>query len=682
MREDAQLDLRVVRRHEPVSGLRDERAADLPAELGANRDGLEVRVRRRQTAGRGDRLVEMRVQAAVVAEEVGQRAEVRVEQLRQLAPLLDDLDDRVLVPDRAENARVRRVAGLALAPGRELELLEEDARELLRRAEHELLARKLVRLRLELLDAVGEPRGDLTHAVRVDLDADVLHRREHRGERQLDAVVQLLAPPLPQPRAQRPCESPRHLGRADQRRRFLLHLGLRQRLDPVLRGEILELVRGPSGLDQVRGDHRVLRRKLRQAGKRLVVVRDDLRIAEARDEIVAPGADDDAVVLREREAAVGDRESDGAGDVVGQRTLAPGDVGAGDDPLTRGHCLVELVDAVQEIPELEAAEHLAELRAVGRLQNELGRVPVDVEIAPHRRQLLRETSLIGELRDVLLARRRELVCVRDHLLHRAVLRNQLPGCLVADTGNARDVVGAVAFQTDEVRDLLGLDPVARLDALGCVHLHVAHTARGHHERDVVSDELEGIAVGRHDRRLDAGLVGARRKRRDHVVRLPALELEVAVAERLDDRAEVRKLLRKQVGHRPPPFLVDDVPLFGDRMAVHRARVPGHGDALRLVVGKQLEQHVREAQERIRRKAFRRRELLRERKIGAVREVVPVDEEELGVARRRVVEVEFDTGDSPPHPPSPVSANEYQGEKRFFLVGGLLVCRGGPGEGVR
>ena len=36
-------------------------------------------------------------------------------------------------------------------------------------------------LRLELLDAVGEPRGDLAHPVRVDLDAGALHRRRARA---------------------------------------------------------------------------------------------------------------------------------------------------------------------------------------------------------------------------------------------------------------------------------------------------------------------------------------------------------------------------------------------------------------------------------------------------------------------------------------------------------------------
>ena len=135
----------------PVRG--DERRADPAPELGAHGDRLEVRVRRREPPGRGDRLVDRRVQPAVpLVDQLGQRQQVRVEELRQLAPLLDDRDERVVVADRPQDAGVGRVAGLALAPGGELELLEEDPGELLRRAELELLARVLVRLRLELLD--------------------------------------------------------------------------------------------------------------------------------------------------------------------------------------------------------------------------------------------------------------------------------------------------------------------------------------------------------------------------------------------------------------------------------------------------------------------------------------------------------------------------------------------------
>ena len=244
----------------------------------------------------------------------------------------------------------------------------------------------------------------------------------------------------------------------------------------------------------------------------------------------------------------------------------------------------------------------------------------------------------------LLPRRRELVRVRDHLLERAVLGDQLAGGLVADPGDARDVVGGVALEPDEVRNLVGADPVAELDPLGRVDVHVRDAARRHHQDDVRGAELEGVAVGRDDGRLHARLVRAGGERRDHVVRLPALELEVAVAERLHDRAEVRELLAQQVGHRPASLLVDHVRRLGDRVALGRARVPGDRDPLRPVVGEQLEEHVREAEERIRRKAVARRELLRKGEEGAVGEVVAVDEEELGVPRRPVVELQLLSGE--------------------------------------
>ena len=69
VREDAQLDLRVVGGDELPARLGDERGADLAAELGADRDRLQVRVRRREPAGGGDGLVERRVQAPVLADQ-------------------------------------------------------------------------------------------------------------------------------------------------------------------------------------------------------------------------------------------------------------------------------------------------------------------------------------------------------------------------------------------------------------------------------------------------------------------------------------------------------------------------------------------------------------------------------------------------------------------------------------
>ena len=291
---------------------------------------------------------------------------------------------------------------------------------------------------------------------------------------------------------------------------------------------------------------------------------------------------------------------------------------------------------LEQPAELEAPEDLLQRRAVGGRGDELGGVDLEREVAAHRREELRVAGLVGVLAHRPSACGRELVGVGDHLLERAVLRDQLPGRLVADAGDPRDVVGGVALEADEVRHLVGPDAVAELHALRRVDVDVGDAARRHHQRDVLAAELERVPVGRDHARLDARLVGARRDGRDDVVGLPALELEVPVAERLDDRTEVRELLAEQVGHRPAALLVG----LRDLRAMRGARVPRDGDTARRVVGEQLEEHVGEAEQRVRRLAVGRLELLGEGEERAIGEVVPVDQEELRSLGRPVVELEL------------------------------------------
>ena len=107
---------------------------------------------------------------------------------------------------------------------------------------HELLARELVRARLELLDAVGEARGDLAHPVRVDLDAGLLHAGEDADERHLDVAVERLLAALAHALEERVAQA-RGDGRvADELRGLLLRLGLGDGLDGVLGGEVVEEV--------------------------------------------------------------------------------------------------------------------------------------------------------------------------------------------------------------------------------------------------------------------------------------------------------------------------------------------------------------------------------------------------------------------------------------------------------
>jgi len=64
----------------------------------------------------------------------------------------------VLVPDRAQNAAVGGVSGLAATARRQLQLLEKDAAELLWRAEREGLAGQLLGTCFQLREPLRQPR--------------------------------------------------------------------------------------------------------------------------------------------------------------------------------------------------------------------------------------------------------------------------------------------------------------------------------------------------------------------------------------------------------------------------------------------------------------------------------------------------------------------------------------------
>ena len=114
------------------------------------------------------------------------------------------------------------------------------------------------------------------------------------------------------------------------------------------------------------------------------------------------------------------------------------------------------------------------------------------------------------------------------------------------------------------------------------------------------------------------------ERGDHVVGLEALDRDVAVAERLDQRAQVRPLQLEQVGAGGALRLV----VGGDLLAAGHARVPDHDGRHLAVVGEDLHEHRREAEDRVRGPPVRGRDRLGQREERAVGERVPVDQEQL------------------------------------------------------
>lgn len=162
----------------------DEAGAHRPAEVGPDRDVLQVRVGAGEPPGGRRRLVEGGVDAARLrVDQVGQRVEVGVLQLGQLAPGLDLLDDRVLVADLLEHAGVGREAGFAAPFTGQPQVFEEDGADLLGRSDRELFAGHLVDVLFELVDPLAEPRADLGQALGVEHQPLAFHRREDADER-------------------------------------------------------------------------------------------------------------------------------------------------------------------------------------------------------------------------------------------------------------------------------------------------------------------------------------------------------------------------------------------------------------------------------------------------------------------------------------------------------------------
>ena len=137
----------------------------------------------------------------------------------------------------------------------------------------------------------------------------------------------------------------------------------------------------------------------------------------------------------------------GSAGQLGQRRLAPGqlgalDAGAGSAP---GIDLLQLVDALQQGAELELAEQLLHAGAVGRVGHQRGEVDVDARAS---------RSMVASVFDSRRRRRRGRAATRAasrpstsssagvDALEAAELDEQVGGGLLADARDAGDVVGA------------------------------------------------------------------------------------------------------------------------------------------------------------------------------------------------------------------------------------------------
>ena len=194
MRQDAQLDLRVVGGEQRPAGLGDERGANLAAELGAHGDVLQVGVGGAEAAGGGAGLAEARVQAAGGGLDQFAAARPRrwISAWRVRGTRSPCAAVRAAAPSSASTSAAveRALARLRLAGGCEIQLVEEDFGELLRRIDVELARRASSQMRfssarISRFHGVGHggERGG------IDADAVPFHRGEDGRERQIDFFV-------------------------------------------------------------------------------------------------------------------------------------------------------------------------------------------------------------------------------------------------------------------------------------------------------------------------------------------------------------------------------------------------------------------------------------------------------------------------------------------------------------
>ena len=186
----------------------------------------------------------------------------------------------------------------------------------------------------------------------------------------------------------------------------------------------------------------------------------------------------------------------------------------------------------------------------------------------------------------------DLGCMRQQLLDRTVGGDEIARALLADAGNALDVVDRIPHQREHVYDLRRRDPELLLHAVGVVPRAIfLRVVNG----DAVVHQLEEVLVTGDDGDLEPGFDGPFGKRADHVVGFEAREGENRDAEGFTRFVDPRNLLGEIRRHRGAVGLVVGRHLGPECRA---GQVERRGDVLRRMIGDELAQHRHEDVDRV------------------------------------------------------------------------------------
>ena len=280
--------------------------------------------------------------------------------------------------------------------------------------------------------------------------------------------------------------------------------------------------------------------------------------------------------------------------------------------------------ALDERAELVLAKQAQDLLAVVVAESRRLEVESDRQIAPDGHQIAPAEDLVvvlGQLDAQLLGL--DGVEVGVDALKRAELLQYGGRRLLADPGDARNVVGGITLERLEVDHLRRLEAISFAHPRGVVVHGLLDAAPGDHQRRVLADQLEHVQVARHDGRLDVLRLGLADQRGDHIVSLIAGELARWDAERTDDLANHRELVAQVIGHLLAGRLVVGILLVAEGRA---GQIERSNHEVGLNVLEAAQHDAPEAEHGVHELALAGRQgRVHEREIGPVDEPIRVEE---------------------------------------------------------
>ena len=271
----------------------------------------------------------------------------------------------------------------------------------------------------------------------------------------------------------------------------------------------------------------------------------------------------------------------------------PGICHGGGGGFFRGNRAGAACKFVAQGPEIPFREKFHAGGAVGRLRCVIVFGKFDRRKAFDAGEAAREQGEVAFLFQVFLLLSFQFIQMRIDAVERIIFCDQRLRGLLADAGDAGDVVACVPHQRQGVDHLVGADaeflqnfrgPQQQIFPLGV------------DDFGFLRDQLQQIFVGGEDLALHARLLRLPRQRADEVIRLKSRQRQVFETEHRDHRLDVGHLRRQPLGHFRPVALV--VGVF-DMAECRLWPVEDHPDEIGLVILHRLAQAAGQAIERAR-----------------------------------------------------------------------------------